>query len=285
MPDTLTPFEIVGPWPPESPVILSIPHGGRAYPASLIAASRLPVARLRPLEDRHADLLAEDAIRQGHTALVARLARAWIDLNRDEHELDPAMVDGAADMSGHASAKLRAGLGLIPRYFPGSGDIWSRQWTAEEVRRRVEHAHRPWHAAIRAALLATRDRFGTAVLLDLHSMPPLARRGSTPAPRVVIGDRFGRSADDRFTAAAMAAARPMITALNTPYAGGHILSRHGRPAEHIHAVQVEVDRSLYLDASLDAPGLGLPMAAALVARIAAALETEALAEATPLAAE
>lgn len=257
------------------PVVLSVPHAGRDYPLPLRAALRVPFDALRPLEDRHADALAL-AARRDETMLVQRRARAWIDLNRAEHERDPAIDTGAPRHAApHASAKTRGGLGLIPRRVPGAGEIWRRPFDGEEIAARILHDYRPYHAALSAALKRARARYGVAILLDLHSMPPLGR----DFPRIVIGDRFGRSAATRFVHCleAVTARTGIATALNSPYAGGHILDRHAHPAGGFHAVQVEFDRSLYLDAALDQPGDGLAAIAALLRAMIDALVDEALA--------
>ena len=268
---------------PASPVVLSVPHAGRDYPAAILPLLRVPPSALRALEDRYVDLVAL-AARGNRTALVQRLPRAWIDLNRAEWERDP-LVDEGADPTHQPgrSSKLRSGLGLVPRRVPGAGEIWRRKLSADDVAERIERAHRPYHRALSAALMAARARFGAAVLLDLHSMPSLG----TAAARVVLGDRFGRAAGARFVARAEAAALAagLRVALNSPYAGGHILDRHPQPMRDIHGVQLELDRALYLDARMDGPGPGLAGAAALVASIADALEDEVLSGAVPLAAE
>lgn len=267
---------------PASPVVISVPHAGRVYPLALRAALRAPPATLTALEDRHVDAVAQ-AARSAETMLVQQLGRAWIDLNRGEDERDPRVDEGASrHAQPFASAKLRSGLGLVPRC-TAAGELWRRRFSGAEIEARIVADHRPYHAGLGKALAAARERFGVAVLLDLHSMPPLGRSGA----RVVIGDRFGRSAAARFVARleAVASAMGHATALNTPYAGGHILDRHGRPAAGVHAVQVELDRSLYLDSRLDQPGSGIDATAALVRRLVAALADEALAGLTPLAAE
>ena len=275
-------FDRLGPAVPASPVVLSVPHAGRDYPLALRAALRVPLSGLLPLEDRHVDRVAIDA-RTAEIMLVQRLPRAWIDLNRSEDERDPRVDEGASTTNQPAqSAKLRSGLGLVPRRASGAGDIWRRRFPDADIRQRIERDHRPYHDALAAALAAAHAQFGVAVLVDLHSMPPIPG-----GARVVIGDRFGRSSATRFVMRieAECAATGVRTALNTPYAGGHILDRHARPAGGVHAVQIELDRSLYLDAAMTAPGPGLAHAVALVRRILAAVEDEALAQPLAIAAE
>lgn len=263
-------FRILGGDPPGSPVVLSVPHAGRDYPPALHDALRAPLAGVVALEDRHMDAVALGA-RTTETLLVQDAARAWIDLNRGEHERDP-LLDGGAHAH-HQSAKVRAGLGLVPRRTGQSGDLWRRRFAGEEVEARILADHRPYHCALHDALAAARAWFGTAVLLDLHSMPPLAGG----RVRVVLGDRYGRAAASRFVARleAVAAAHGLPHALNTPYAGGHILERHARPAQGVHAIQLELDRSLYLDARLDAPGPGMAAVVRMVRAMIDALADEA----------
>ncbi|WP_034161549.1 N-formylglutamate amidohydrolase [Sphingomonas sp. ERG5] len=275
-------FDLYGPSEPVSPVILSVPHAGREYPLELRAAIRVPLKALRPLEDRHVDAVAL-AARGSETMLVQQRARAWIDLNRGEDERDPH-IDGGADRRamGMQSAKLRGGLGLIPRRLASTGEIWQRKLDSEEVMARIAGDHRPYHDRLAGLLAAARAQFGIAILLDIHSMPPLAS-----ATGIIFGDRFGRSAAARFVhrleAETMAAG--VTGAVNTPYAGGHILDRHAVPDKGIHALQVEFDRALYLDAALDEPGSGLSTTARLLRRMIDALADEALAGPIALAAE
>lgn len=275
-------FDRLGSDPPASPVVISVPHAGRDYPLPLRAALRLPLRAATALEDRHVDAVAL-AARGGETLLVQRRARAWIDLNRHEEERDPKADEGApAGMPG--SSKVDSGLGLVPRRTT-AGELWRRRWSDMEVRARIAADHRPYHQALAAALRAARERWGVAVLLDLHSMPPLT--GAAKGTRIVLGDRFGRAAGSRFVARAEAVclAARLPAAINSPYAGGHILDRHGDPGAGIHAIQLELDRSLYLDRALDRPGAGLMRTVQLVKAIIAAVADEALAQGLPLAAE
>lgn len=273
-------YHLIGSVPPVSPVVLSVPHAGRDYPLALRAAARVPLNALAGLEDRYVDAVAL-AARGEETVIVQQVARAWIDLNRAEHDRDPRVDDGAP--AGHLSAKVRSGLGLVPRRTTAAGELWRRRLEGGEVEARIAAAHRPYHTAVAAALAAARARFGVAVLLDVHSMPPIAGGQA----RIVTGDRFGRSAAGRFVhrVEAEVADAAIGHALNAPYAGGHILERHGRPAEQVHAIQLEIDRTLYLDAQLDRPGRGFDRVVRLVRAIIDALADEALAQPSALAAE
>lgn len=263
-------------------MILSVPHAGRDYPPALIDALGVPFEQLLPLEDRHVDRVALLA-RRDETLFVASRPRAWIDLNRGEHERDPA-IDLGADPKAQpgGSSKLRGGLGLVPRRASGTTALWRRRFSAAEIDARIARDHRPYHATLSSALRSARERFGRAVLLDIHSMPPI----DEPDPaRLVIGDRFGRSASAPTVALVESVVRShgVRFGLNSPYAGGHILDTHGRPDRRIDAIQIEIDRALYLDAALDRPGAGLVATAALLRSIVAALTDDIVS--LPLAAE
>jgi N-formylglutamate amidohydrolase len=282
------PFLRVGPDAPLSPVVLSVPHAGRAYAPDLLGASRVPIETLELLEDRLVDRLVWRALANGAGALIALRPRAEIDLNRDEREIDPAMV--APPPSSRAllqSQRTRGGLGLVPSRISGAGAIWNRRLGAAELARRIAEVHRPYHRALAAMLDETRARFGVAILLDCHSMPPRAAGSATEQAGVVLGDRYGTSIAPEYVDAAAAAARRFgfKVARNEPYAGGYVTQRHGRPAEGIHALQLEVDRSLYLDESLRAPGPGFDTIAGLIAAIASALAARALDPPHAIAAE
>ncbi len=272
-----------------TPVLISVPHAGRHYPAAIERLSRLSLEQLQSLEDRHVDMLCQASISAGHSVMMSHFARAWIDLNRSESDVDPGMIlEWQGARTGHQlSSKVRGGLGLIPRRIAKGGDIWRKQLTRADVDSRIAHVHRPYHLAVQAALDARLERFGCAILLDLHSMPPIRPSLDGKTSHLVIGDLFRRACDSRFVEriCEVAAVTGFNVAINAPYAGGYALERHSSPQKGRHAVQLEIDRSLYLDADLDKPGLGLNTMSRLVLRIADALADEALTSGLALAAE
>ncbi len=252
----------------------------------MIPHVRLPFDRLRSLEDRYADRLAETAIAKGFRTIIARSPRAWIDLNRAEGEFDPGFVRRPDGIFPIPSRKVAAGLGIIPRRVSHGGDIWRNAISASDFAARLDHIHRPYHAAIATELCAIRDRFGMAILIDLHSMPPLPSKTGTAA-HIIIGDLFGRSADRWVTdsVASSIERAGFRWAINAPYAGGHTVERHSAPRDAINAIQIEICRSIYLDATRNHCGPGLPKTMQLIAAIAEALSDAALARTMPLAAE
>lgn len=268
-------YDRYGPDMPRSPVVISVPHAGRNYTPTLLANARCGVAGLRRLEDRYADLLAHRLIALGYSVMIARTPRAVIDLNRDEREIDPAMVRGLPrNQPLMTSAKMRGGLGLVPRRLQGIGDLWTLPVDWVELSGRIAFLHRPYHEALAGMMRRARDAHGHAILLDIHSMPPLTT-GVRP-PGIVLGDRFGRSASTRLVALAadLCEGHGMASAQNHPYPGNYLLERHGKPEAGFHALQVEVDRSLYLDTALDGPGHGLARMQGVMVELAEALGIE-----------
>jgi N-formylglutamate amidohydrolase len=277
--DDAAPFFRAGPEAAASPVVLSVPHAGRDYSEALMRGARVPRATLETLEDRLVDRLVWRAVRDGATAFIARVPRAEIDLNRDEREVDPALIapPPPSDMV-LPSARTRGGLGLVPSRIAGTGAIWLHRLSRDELRRRVETVHRPYHAALADALAHARARFGVAILLDCHSMPPRALAAGVRPPPVVFGDRHGTSIAPELLEAALEAAHRLgfAAGCNSPYAGGHVVTRHGRPAGGVHALQIEIDRSAYLDDALREPGPGFDRTARLISEVAKALAARAL---------
>ena len=278
----------LGPEIPSSPVILSVPHAGRIYPDALMAQARLEEPQLRALEDRHVDTLVSPLAEQGYSVIIGTVARAWIDLNRSEQEVDPSMIAPRPSAgSFEITAKVRGGLGLVPRRLGKFGNIYRHPIAQRDLADRIHRAHRPYHAAVSDLLDAARRRFGAAILLDCHSMPPLRPTNGTAAAKIVLGDRNGKSAAPVFAARAASICRKagFRTALNSPYPGGHILARHGKPERDVHGLQLEICRSLYLDAAHDQPVAQHGDLTELIGQIAEGLADEAMSPPDSLAAE
>lgn len=270
--------------PSRLPVLISVPHAGTRYSAALLASSRLPASALGVLEDPLVDQLVRRGVEAGAAAIVAHAPRAEIDLNRGLSDLDPAMVDPVpAGMA--VSRRASAGLGLIPSRLSARGAIWKRRLARSEVDRRIAEVYHPYHAAVEATLASLRRRFGVAMLLDCHSMPP--RPCAEPSAGIVIGDRFGASCGEAFVQAVEAACgtHGFDSVRNDPYAGGEIAARHGRPQSGLHALQIEVDRALYLASDLRRPGCEFDRVARLIAAIVTTVTDAALPVPFALAAE
>lgn len=244
------------------PILIAVPHAGRAYPDSLIERMRHPADAALRLEDRYADLLGDAVARAtGAALLVAHAPRAMIDLNRAAEDIDWDMfAKGKPDHVGSYTPGLRArsGLGLIPRRLPGLGELWKRRHEEADLVARIDGIHAPYHQSLADSLAQLRARWGAALLIDLHSMPPLGLRDGVPPADFVLGDRFGTTCHGGLVASCFAyfAQQRRPAAHNRPYAGGYVLERHAAPGAGLHCLQLEIDRSRYLDGRLAEPGQG-----------------------------
>ncbi|MEM7499864.1 MAG: N-formylglutamate amidohydrolase [Pseudomonadota bacterium] len=261
-------FDISLPATHASGVVFSSPHSGRHYPEEFVQASRLDRQALRASEDVLVDELFAGAPAAGAPLIAARLPRAWLDLNRSPRELDPALVDG---ISAHGlNQRVAAGLGVVPRVVAEGAAIYDGKISLAEAEARIAGFHVPYHEALDELLRAARGRTGRALLYDCHSMPAEALRAAPRirgrSPDIVLGDRFGASAHRSTVAETQEAFERagFVVGRNTPFAGGYITQRYGRPARGIEAVQIEINRALYLDAARLEP---LPSFGALRERI------------------
>ena len=252
-------------FPPSAdvPVLLSVPHAGRDYPDWLIALSKGGHGALHSLEDPLVDQLVQGAVEMGIGAVVARAPRGAVDCNRAEDEIDPTVVRSGPIAS--LSARARGGLGIVPGRTPAHGPLWRQPIGPHELETRLDQVHRPYHRAIEDQLAGILDRFGCALLLDCHSMPP-----PETGPQVIIGDRYGQSAAPWVTSEAVkiVASMGFRVGVNQPFAGGHVVQRHGAATTGVHAIQIEVDRRCYLSSDGKSPGPGFERTARLFEQLA-----------------
>jgi N-formylglutamate amidohydrolase len=228
-------------------VVVACPHSGRYYPPELLTATRLDRFTLRRSEDAFVDQLFGDAPGQGADLLMSVFARAYVDVNRAADELDPMLIDGLAGSErGTVSERVKAGLGVIPRTVGDGINIYHQSIDMTQARQRLDEVHLPWHQAVEAAMANAVRRNGAALLLDCHSMPGSA--SGDPPFDVILGDRFGSSCAPIIVNQALAYLRGagLRVSRNDPYAGGYATKRHGRPHERHHALQIEINRSLYM---------------------------------------
>ncbi len=248
------PFIVRRPAAQRVPFVFASPHSGSHYPASFAARSRLDALGLRRSEDAYADELFGGALALGAPMIAARFPRAFLDVNRAPGELDATMFDGPLAVRVEATnARVNAGLGVIPRIVRDGAEIYRSRLHPREAEERLALLHMPYHAALAQLVEETAARFGVAVVIDCHSMPSAAA-----VPDIVLGDRHGtaaapaltRLAETSFERAGFAVAR------NTPYAGGYTTHLYGRRESFVHALQIEINRALYLDEERIAPGPG-----------------------------
>lgn len=249
-----SPIEILTPRGARQPLVLTSPHSGRHYPSEFLATIAVDIEALRRSEDRFVDELFAAGPDCGAPLLRALFPRSFCDVNREALELDPAMFDAALPAGANSvSPRVLAGLGVIPRRAADDREIYARRLAIGEIERRLQLCYRPYHAALADLIAQTRDRFGFCLLLDCHSMPSIggAEDRDRGARRVdfVLGDCHGASCAETVTAhvETFLAGTGAIIRRNDPYAGGFVTQHYGRPREGVHALQIEINRRLYLD--------------------------------------
>ncbi len=244
-------FQVMHPARRTSCVVFASPHSGRDYPWSFLRMSVLNPHSIRSSEDAFVDELFDTAPDFGAVFMKAGVPRAFVDLNRSSVELDPALIEGL-HAQGH-NPRVASGLGVIPRVVANGRAIYRGKISQSEARRRIDEYWQPYHSMLQTLLDEAHRTFGQAVLIDCHSMPHEAMngisRGGTRRPDIVLGDRFGAAADGEvmdWIEAAFADAGFVVTR-NAPFAGAYITQAYGRPSRRQHAVQVEIDRSIYMN--------------------------------------
>lgn len=232
------------------PFVFASPHSGRDYPARFLSDTILDLADLRRSEDAYVDLLIDFAAELGVPSLLARFPRAFVDVNRHPREIDSSMFTGLT-LPGEEirSNRVLAGFGAIPRLGAEGRPIYAKRLSAQEGRARIDRCHLPYHEALSALVAECLDRFGQATVIDWHSMPATAGGPGSKLPDVIFGDRFGAACDRASVVAWEVAVRNegLTTGRNVPYAGGHVTAAFGQPAAGVEALQIELNRSLYLD--------------------------------------
>lgn len=233
------------------PFVFNSPHSGRCYPPRFMAMTRLDADTIRKSEDCYVDELFGSAVSLGAPLLAANFPRAYLDVNREPWELDPRMFsDPLPPYANIRSARVAGGLGTVPRLVGEGLDIYPVRLPLSEAAGRIESVYKPYHATLKRLVSATQARFGYAVLIDCHSMPASIRVGDTGLrPDFIVGDRFGTSTAPALTEQAIGLLSGMgyTVAHNKPYAGGFITEHYGRPAGGLHALQIEINRGLYMN--------------------------------------
>jgi N-formylglutamate amidohydrolase len=280
------PCEIHLPTEQTVPFVFNSPHSGRYYPPEFLAATCLGEEDIRRSEDLVVDRLFAPVVRLGAPLMSAVYPRAYIDVNREPYELDPKMFAGRLPSFANVrSLRVAGGLGTIPRVVSDTANIYKGPLPVEEALERIERIYRPYHDTLRRLLAQTHVAFGMAMLIDCHSMPSNIRGGpSRVRPDFVLGDRFGTSCMPELIDCAAAALQRLgyTVCRNKPYAGGFITEHYGRPARGLHALQIEVNRALYMDERRLEPHTGFERLSADLAALAEALLGLAEEAAAPL---
>ena len=245
------PFEIVEPAVWRAPIIFNSPHSGSVYPDEFLSVSRIDLPALRRSEDSYMDELIGGLTDRGFPIVRVNFPRSYVDVNREPYELDPRMFAGRLpSFANTRSMRVAGGLGTIPRVVGDGQEIYRERFAVDDALARIEAFYKPYHRALRRLINKAHQAFGTVVVVDCHSMPSIGVSRDEPRrPDVVIGDRYGTSCaglladmvEDTMGRLGYSVGR------NKPYAGGFITEHYGNPASGLHAIQLELNRSIYMD--------------------------------------
>ena len=246
------PFEAVEPAECRGPVLFNSPHSGRVYPRSFLLASRLDLATLRRSEDSFVDELIAGLVARGHPIMYAHFPRSYVDVNREPYELDPRMFEGRLpSFANTRSMRVAGGLGTVARVVGDAQEIYDQRIAVAEALQRIDSLYKPYHRTLRRLFTRLHRDFGAAILVDCHSMPSTTGGGRDERPRadLVIGDRYGTSCVPVVAETVEQTLRGFgyVVNRNKPYAGGFITEHYGNPSAGLHAIQLEVNRALYMD--------------------------------------
>jgi N-formylglutamate deformylase len=241
---------IVEPVSLTSGVVFALPHSGRDYGVSFLNQSILDQLSIRSSEDAFLDQLIDGIEKYGAPKIIANAPRAFIDLNRSTDELDPALISGIKNNI--KNPRISSGLGVIPRVVSHGKEIYRGKLSFEQAQSRIKYYWKPYHTDLSNLLQRSQSVFGQSLLIDIHSMPHEAvstQSSFIKPPEIVVGDRFGMSSDPEFTNLVISILKQheFKVAKNTPFAGAFITKHHGKVKKRIHALQLEIDRSLYMD--------------------------------------
>ena len=279
------PFVVDEPTTHAVPFVFNAPHSGAHYPPAFLAASRLDALTLRRSEDAHVDRLFASVVGLGAPLMRAHFPRAYLDLNREPYELDPRMFTGRLPSYANTrSMRVAGGLGTVPRIVADGQEIYRERLPVEEAVTRIETLYKPYHRTLRGLIQRTARTFGKAILIDCHSMPSssLGREESAQAD-FVLGDRFGTSCAPALTESVEVRLRALgyRVVRNKPYAGGFITEHYGEPGLGRHALQIEINRALYMNEQSLALTAGFAPLAKHLAQVIAEVAAETV-DTTPL---
>jgi len=283
--DASPPFDIVEPAKLRAPLIFNSPHSGSVYPDDFLQASRIDLPTLRRSEDSFMDELIGDLSDHGFPVVRVHFPRSYVDVNREPYELDPRMFVGRLpSFANTRSMRVAGGLGTIPRVVGDGQEIYRERLSVDDALGRIESLYKPYHRALRRLINRVHQRFGTTVVVDCHSMPSVGVARDEPRrPDVVIGDRYGTSCaalladivEETLTSLGYSVGR------NKPYAGGFITEHYGNPASGLHAIQLELNRAIYMDERRRERGPNFAQVTADFAKLADALAAAPLDELGP----
>lgn len=248
------PFDVLEPDQWRGPVVFNSPHSGSIYPRAFLVASRLDLATLRRSEDSFVDELIVGMVTRGYPVMRAHFPRCYVDVNREPYELDPRMFEGRLpSFANTRSMRVAGGLGTVARVVGDAQEIYDQRISVDDALQRIESLYKPYHRMLRRLFARVHRDFGAAMLIDCHSMPSAnGSRDDRPRADIVLGDRYGTSCVGAVAETIETTLRSLgySVSRNKPYAGGFITEHYGNPAAGLHAIQLEINRALYMDERL-----------------------------------
>jgi len=279
------PYEIIEPTACDAPIVFNSPHSGSIYPRDFLTQARLDIGMLRRSEDSFVDDLIAGVVKQGFPLMRAHFPRCFVDVNREPYELDPRMFDGRLpSFANTRSMRVAGGLGTVARVVGDAQEIYDQRIPVDDALRRIESLYKPYHRALRKLFTKLHRDYGAAMLVDCHSMPSTAgHKDERPRPEFVLGDRYGTSCVGVVAETVEKTLRTLgyNVSRNKPYAGGFITEHYGNPAAGLHAIQLEINRGLYMDERRYARSDGFGKLAADLEALAARLGEIPLEELRP----
>src|SRR6478609_10961119 len=245
------PYEVLEPKTCQGAVLFNSPHSGSTYPRNFLTACRLDIATLRRSEDSFVDELVAGVVHCGFPLMRAHFPRCFVDVNREPYELDPRMFEGRLpSFANTRSMRVAGGLGTVARVVGDAQEIYDQRISVAEALQRIDGLYKPYHRALRRVFMRLHRDFGAAVLIDCHSMPSATgAKDERPRADLVLGDRYGTSCVPVIAETIEETMRGFgyVVSRNKPYAGGFITEHYGNPTAGLHAIQLEVNRALYMD--------------------------------------
>ena len=245
------PFEVMEPAEWRAPIIFNSPHSGSVYPYDFLTASRIDLPPLRRSEDSFMDELISGLSSRGYPVVRVNFPRSYVDVNREPYELDPRMFSGRLpSFANTRSMRVAGGLGTIPRVVGDGQEIYRERLSVDDALGRIEALYKPYHRALRRLINKVHQTFGAVIVVDCHSMPSIGVSRDEPRrPDVVIGDRYGTSCAPLLPDMVEITMSRLGYSVgrNKPYAGGFITEHYGNPASGLHAIQLELNRAIYMD--------------------------------------
>ena len=233
-----------------SGIVIASPHSGRNYLSSVKEQSILDPITLRSSEDAFVDELMDFAPALGIPLICSEIPRAFVDLNRARDELDPAIIEGIKP--NRQNPRVVSGLGVIPRVVANGKEIYSGKLSKEAAIERLENFWDPYHSKLAELLDRARQQFGYSILIDTHSMPHeaiLNASSSFRTSQIVLGDRYGATCAPEIIndLIKLISKNGLRASRNIPFSGAYIVQKYGSPGLNRHAIQLEIDRSIYMD--------------------------------------